>query len=162
MKEPELVEMDEFLVMGVEITTSLAAEASPTGAMLPRLWATFFGEKIEEKIPNRKDVNEFVGAYSDYDMNPKNKTYGQYAALAGCEVTDVEDVPEGFLAMPIPAGKYLLFQARGPMPAAVVRAWKEIGTFFEKNKEHERAFAVDFDLYRKDKPEEVDIFVSVK
>ncbi|HEX5037306.1 MAG TPA: GyrI-like domain-containing protein, partial [bacterium] len=71
MNEPELVEMDEFMVMGIEITTSLAAEASLTGAMLPRLWATFFGQKIEEKIPNRKDPQEFIGAYSDYDMDPK-------------------------------------------------------------------------------------------
>lgn len=162
MKEPELVEMDEFFVMGIEITTSLAAEASTNAAMLPRLWSTFFSEKLEEKIPNRKDANEWVGVYSDYDMDTKNKTYGQYGALAGCEVTEVEDVPEGFVAMPIPAGHYLRFEARGEMPDAVIRTWGEIWKYFEVNKTHQRAFTVDFDLYWKDRPEEVDIFVAVK
>jgi predicted transcriptional regulator YdeE len=162
MTEPELVEMDEFFVMGIEITTSLAREASPTQALLPRLWATFFNEQVEGKVPHRKDPNEYVGVYSDYDMDTRNKTYGQYGALAGCEVTEVDDVPEGFLAMPVPAGKYLHFAARGPMPDALVRTWGDIWRYFEENKEHERAFTVDFDLYRKDRTEEVDIFVSVK
>ena len=162
MKDPALIEMDEFLVMGVEITTSLAAEANGQTALLPRLWATFFSEKIEEKIPLRKDGNEYVGVYSDYDMGPNSRTYGQYGAMAGCEVTEIEDVPEGLMAMPVPAGTYLLFEARGPMPEALIQTWNDVWDYFEKNKEHQRAFTVDFDLYHKNRPEAVDVFVAIK
>lgn len=163
MKEPTLVELDEFFVMGMEITTSEAREASPTTAILPALWRTFFTEKIEGKIAHRKDPNEHVGVYSDYDRDAKSRTFGSYAALAGCEVTEVgEDVPEGLVAMSLPAGSYLLFEARGPMPDAVIRTWEEIRVFFDRNSEYERAYEADFDLYRNDQPEAVDIFVSVK
>jgi predicted transcriptional regulator YdeE len=163
MKEPVLVEMDEFLVMGIEVMTSESLEHGPATARLPLLWRTFFAEKIEEKIPHRKDPNEHVGVYADYDRDSKSRTFGAYAALAGCEVTEVgDDVPEGLVAMPVPAGKYLLFEARGPMPEAVVRTWDEIKKYFETNGHYERAYAVDFDLYRNDRPEAVDIFVAVR
>jgi len=165
MKEPVLVELDEFLVMGIETMTSETLESSdadPAKARLPRLWATFFNEAIEEGIPNRKDRNEHVGVYTEYDRDPNSRTFGAYAALAGCEVTEIgEDVPEGLVAMPVPAGKYLLFEARGPMPDAVIRTWGEIKTFFADNPHYERAFTADFDLYRNDRPDAVDIFVSV-
>jgi len=163
MKEPELVELEEFLVMGLEITTSEAREASPVTAVLPALWRTFFTEKLEDKIAHRKNPNEHVGVYSDYDRDAKSRTFGSYAALAGCEVTElIDDVPEGLVAIAVPAGSYLLFEARGPMPEAVIRTWEEIRKFFENNRQYERAYDVDFDLYRNDQPESVDIFVGVK
>lgn len=162
MKEPTLVELEEFLVMGLEIHTSEAIEASPA-ARLPLLWRTFFSEKVEEKIPHRKDPGEHVGVYTEYNRDLKSKEYGAYAALAGCEVLEIgEDVPEGMVAMPVPAGSYLLFEARGPMPESVIRTWEEIRKFFENNRQYERAYDVDFDLYRNDRPEAVDIFVGVK
>jgi predicted transcriptional regulator YdeE len=163
MKDPVLVELEEFFVMGIEITTSEAREAVSTTALLPVLWRTFFSQRLEEKIGHRKDANEHIGVYTDYDRDPKSRTFGSYAALAGCEVTEVgEDVPEGLVAMPVPAGKYLLFEARGPMPEAVVRAWDEVRAYFGKNGPYERAYEVDFDLYRNDRPEAVDIFVGIK
>lgn len=163
MKEPVLVELDEFNVMGLEVTTSEALEAGLGTARIPVLWRTFFAEKVEEKIPGRKDPNEHVGVYTDYDRDPKSRTFGSYAALAGCEVTEVgEDVPGGMVAMSIPAGSYLLFEARGPMPEAVTRVWDEIKKYFESASPYERAFSADFELYRNDQPEAVDIFVSLK
>ncbi|HSA60146.1 MAG TPA: GyrI-like domain-containing protein [bacterium] len=163
MKEPVLVELDEFFVMGIEVTTSEALEAGLGTARIPLLWRTFFAEKVEEKIANRRDPNEHVGVCTDYNRDPKSREYGSYAALAGCEVTEVgDDVPEGLVAMSVPAGSYLLFEARGPMPDAVMRTWDEIKRYFETGSPYERAFTADFDLYRNDQPEAVDIFVSVK
>jgi predicted transcriptional regulator YdeE len=162
MKEPELVEADEFLVMGIETTTSRAAEADFATARIPKLWGAFFSGQFEDKIPHRKDPNQVLGVYADHEMDPKNQRHGSYAVIAGCEVTAVEEVPEGLVAMPVPAGKYLLFEARGPMPDTLVQTWDGIWQFFEKTKDYQRAFTVDFDVYHKDRPDAVDIFVAVK
>ena len=162
MPESKLVEIDEFSVMGIEVSTSPAREADRRTARLPQLWGVFFSQDIAGKIPHAKDRNEHLGLYSDYDQDPKSPNFGSYAAIAGCEVTEVEEVPEGMVAMTVPAGHYLLFEAKGPMPETLIQTWEEITRFFEATSQYVRAYTVDFDLYRKDEPETVEIFVSVK
>jgi predicted transcriptional regulator YdeE len=165
MKEPVPVEMDEFLVMGIErrktfetplnVNVRDAVYRRAFQPRVPGVWEVFFDHKIEEKIVARKNANELLFLYSDYDAHG-------HVEMVGCEVTSVDDVPEGMVAMPVPAGKYLLFEARGPLPAALDTTWNEIRDYFGRNKDCERAFAVDFELHRDDRPEAVDVFVAVK
>jgi len=162
MKEPQLTVVDEFQVVGIETVTSDEREEMFSQARLGMLWSTFFSEKVEEKIPNRKNDQEYFGVYGDYDMEPTSDTYGQYTVDACCEVLKIDEVPDGMVGISVPSGNYLVFEFQGDMADVAKQAWNDIMDFFEGNKTYSRAFTTDFEIYRKDKPGEVRIFVAVQ
>ena len=145
-------------VIGIRTSTSSALETSPQSARIPELWQQFFSENIEERIPN-KVADEFLyGVYSDYD----NEQRGHYSITAGRQVSTTDVVPDGFVAIEIPQGDYLVFAEEGDMPAVIYTMWQAILEYFSRSTSHIRAFTTDFELYNNENPNKIEIYIALK
>src|SRR4026209_437221 len=100
---PELVTHAGMTVVGIDITTSNAAERDPAKARIPALWGRFYGEGILSKIPGKKSPVLPVGVYTDYESDHD----GQYRLLAGAVVEDIEFPADGFTRATLTAGRDL-------------------------------------------------------
>ena len=116
------------------------------------LWMKLYRDK--GKIPNRIN-KEMVAVYTDYESDQtKPFTY-----LVGCEVSSLDQIPEGLKGLEIPAGNYTLFTATGAFPQSMSETWLKIW-----NSDIKRAYKTDFEVYGPDfqpqgKPE-VKIYIS--
>jgi len=139
--EPKLVHVARFLVAGLTVRTINLDEFKPDSAKIPALWARFFSEQLMSTIPNQSPQTPVFGVYSAYESDAN----GQFDVTAGVSVTsrapdvDLVDIQEG---------NYLVFEAHGPMPAAVIQAWMSVWTYFQLHPEVQRSFATDFEQYR--------------
>ena len=143
-------------LIGIETRTSNRDEAPPSTAKIPGLWGRFFQEGIAERIPNRKPDGALIGAYTKYESDHT----GRYSLVIGSEVSSLESVPDGMVGLTIPAGAFLVFRARGPMPSALIDTWTYIWNYFSGETDHERLYTVDYEAHHGS--ETVDIHIAVK
>ncbi|WP_423064996.1 GyrI-like domain-containing protein [Enterobacter cloacae] len=59
----------------------------------------------------------------------------------------------------IETGEYLVFEARGSMPDAIIDTWSHIWSYFEQHSELCRSFLTDFKAYKS--PEEAHIYIGI-
>lgn len=154
--EPELKSVEEMKVVGLETRTTNREEMSPSTARIPALGGRFYQEQIMDKIPSRKPNGFPVGVYSKYERDHT----GPYSLLAGAEVSDLKAIPNGMTGLAIPACKYLVFTAQGPMPQALIQMWATIWNYFSSGSKYDRAYTADFELYRAS--DKVDIHIAIK
>jgi len=159
--EPTLTSREAMKVIGVEARTSNAREAGPATARIPGLWQRFFAEHVPEQIPNRAGAGAWVAVYTHYESDAN----GEYSLVLGAEVSSLDDVPPDLTGIALPASRYLVFSAQGPMPQAVIETWNGIWSYFQSPSGFERAYTADFEVYdqrfQNARPE-VDIFIAVK
>jgi predicted transcriptional regulator YdeE len=153
---PTLVTHEGMTVLGIDATTTNAAEGDPAKARIPKLWARFYAEDVLSKLPRKRPPVLPVGVYTDYESDHN----GQYRILAGAAVEEGAAVPEGVGRAAVPGGKYLMFRGEGQMPAVVVQTWMSVWHYFAESRDHVRAYTADFELYRG--PEAVEIYIAVK
>jgi predicted transcriptional regulator YdeE len=142
--------------VGIDVTTSNAAERDPTTAKIPALWARYYGEGVLSRIPRKKSPVWPVGVYTDYESDH----HGRYRLLAGAAVEGMELVADGFGQATLAAGRYLVFSGEGEMPGVVIQTWMSVLEYFSKPSDHVRAYTADWELYRG--PNAVDIHIAVK
>ena len=152
---PELLAKPELLVIGIETRTTNRDEIAPATAKIPALWGRFFQEGIAEGIPNRKPGGFTIGAYTNYESDDT----GLYTLLVGPEVTSIESIPSGMTSLIIPAGEFMVFNARGPMPKALIDTWLFIWNYFRDGASHSRLYSTDYEVHRS--AERVDVHVAV-
>ncbi|MEN6442588.1 MAG: GyrI-like domain-containing protein [Methanoregula sp.] len=148
-------EMPEKTVMGIGRRTCNADGKSVED--IPACWQEFLATKAAAKIRHRAMPPSMLAVYSHYDSDWK----GEYSYLIGCGVTKVDGVPKGMTVEKIPAQKYAVFPARGPMPDAVIGVWATIW-----GSDLPRTYSADFEVYdsrftHKTNPE-VDVYVGVR
>ena len=112
MNEPEIIQKDAFILMGIE--TPFIGALSPDANnfdVIPALWHQFIN-RIGE-VENRSDDADFglvltppVGERS----HPDELLY-----VAGTVVHEVSSVPEGMVSHEVPATTYAVFTHRGPI-----------------------------------------------
>jgi predicted transcriptional regulator YdeE len=139
---PERVRRDGTQVIGIETRTTRQREADPATAAVPLLWRRFRQEALAGRIPNRAGTVTTCAVYTDYEGEHR----GGYRCVVGAEVTGVDEVPAGMVAVAVPAGEYLAFAARGPMPDALVTAWERVSEFFERAPVR-RAWTADLEVH---------------
>ena len=139
---PERVRRDGTQVIGIETRTTRQREADPATAAVPRLWRRFHQEALASRIPNRAGTVTTCAVYTDYQGGHG----GGYRCVVGAEVTGTDEVPAGMVAVAVPAGEYLAFAARGPMPDALVAAWERVSEFFERAPVR-RAWTADLEVH---------------
>lgn len=160
-KEPKMVELESFQIIGISAQTSNANEMTAQ-AKIPQLWDHFYQQNISGQIAERKN-NNIYGLYSDYETDVN----GDYAVTLGVEVSSNDDeTPAGLVVKTMPTAKYLVFTSeKGSLPEVVIQAWQEIWTWFA-NATVERTYTGDFELYdeRCANPQEaqVDIYIAIK
>lgn len=143
-------------VIGIDVITSNAAEADPSTAQLPELWARFYREAILEQIPRKTPPVLPVAVYTDYETDHT----GRYRVIAGAAVEAGTAPPKGLVGVTLPAGRYLVFHSEGAMPDVVIRAWQAVWSHFATPGDDIRAFTADFEQYSGS--DRVDIFIALK
>ena len=140
--KPKATEQATFNVIGIEVRTNNAQEATSGGA-IPQQWQRLYMEGVLDRIPDRLDQS-VVAVYTKYasDWN------GDYTYILGARVKPGAKVPAGMVSVTVPAGKYIEFtSAQGPAPQVVPNLWKEIWTYFHEPGNPERAYKADFEVY---------------
>lgn len=144
--------------IGLEAKTSSQLEANKKTAQIPGLHRKFLKDGLEEKIPNRIDSELYFALHTHYESDHT----GSYSTILAAEVSSVNEVPEGMVAIDIPTAQYLVFTVKGSMPNALTRTWKEIWNYFASNKVYQRAYTADFEVYDKSFPELVEIYIAIQ
>ena len=148
--------IDEFNIIGISIrTTNENGQASKD---IEAIWVRFWGEKIQEQIPNKLNENIYA-VYTDYETDFS----GAYTTIIGLPVSSLENIPIGFDGITIKKGTYRKFVSKGKMPEAVVNTWMEIWGSNELNQA--RTYTADFTIhgekYYDGDTAEVETFISV-
>jgi predicted transcriptional regulator YdeE len=148
---PERVRRAETRVVGIQAQTSSLLEADPATAVVPGLWRRL--PAVAGDIPDRAPTRTTCAVYTDYQDG------GRFRCLVGAEVTGAGGPPAGLAAVTVPAGEYLVFAARGPMPAALATTWDRVAEFFE-HADMTRAFTADLEVHYP-AGSAVDVFVAI-
>lgn len=116
----------------------------------------FFQENIPSKIPNKIDGN-ILALYTDYEGDYTKP----YSWILGCEVSSLEQVPEGLVGKVIPDSKYAVYTTQGEFPQGLIAAWQDI---WKSNLP--RSYTSDFEIYRSDfDPQhnpEVKVYIAIE
>lgn len=136
--QPLVVQLPGFYVAGQTVRTTNQDETRPETAKIPALWSDFFATSPATPV---------YGVYSNYASDAG----GPFDVTAGSAAES---------GLHIQPGHYLVFQARGAMPAAVIAGWQAIWAYFEQHPEIERRFLTDFEAYTG--PEAVDIHIGCR
>jgi len=159
---PKVVHEDAFWVMGIEVRTNNAKEATSEG-LIGRQWQKFFQDGVLEKIPN-KTGGYIYAVYSDYASDHN----GDYSFLIGAKVADGSKAPADFVLKKVPGGNYAVVPTeKGPIAKVVSEAWQRIWAMEDKRElGGPRAYKVDYELHdqRSADPQNalVDIYIGLK
>jgi predicted transcriptional regulator YdeE len=151
---PERVRRAETRVVGIQARTSRLREADPATAAVPALWRRFQEDGLADTIPDRAATRTTCAVYSDYEAGG-----GSFRCLVGAEVTAAGEVPADLDEVTVPAGEYLVFAARGPMPEALVATWARVAEFLD-HAGMARTFTADLEVHYP-AGSAVDVFVAV-
>jgi predicted transcriptional regulator YdeE len=137
-----IVEIEEFQVIGRAARTSNAREMTADGA-IPKLWAAGSGT---------------IALYTDYDGDE----HSEYTFVLGVKRDSASAVPGGMVLKTVPAGRYAVFTSeRGPVQKVVVETWQRIWSELPS-----RSFVADFEVYDQRAADPgnavVEIYVGVK
>ncbi|SDN18226.1 GyrI-like domain-containing protein [Pseudomonas azotoformans] len=130
-------------VSGLKVRTRNADEMTPSSAKIGPMWQRFFSEGLHEGIPGKLPASPVYGVYSDYESD----AHGEFDVTAGVATVEPAD---GFESLMIVPGRYLVFEARGQMPEAIISTWQQIWTYFQQPGAQARAFVTDFEAYQAD------------
>jgi hypothetical protein len=149
------VKIEPFKVIGISVRTT--NENGQAAKDIPALWEKMMNENILSSIPNKID-NTIYSIYTDYEKDHTKP----YTTVLGCEVENLDDIPEGMVGYFFDAGNYLKFTAKGDLSKdLVINEWINIW-----NMDLGRAFTADFEVYgekaQNPSDAEVDIFIAVK
>lgn len=146
-------QINAFTVSGLSVRTTNAAEHNPETAKIGSMWGEFFGKGVTESIHGKRADSPVYGVYSAYESDAS----GHFDVMAGVAV---DEASADFQSVTIEAGDYLVFEAQGPLPDAVIATWGKVWTFFEENPQIQRRYATDFETYTG--PESVAIHIGIR
>ncbi|MDR6458672.1 putative transcriptional regulator YdeE [Chryseobacterium vietnamense] len=149
------VKVASFKVIGIAVRTT--NENGQAGKDIPVLWEKMINEDILNSIPNKID-NTIYSIYTDYEKDHTKP----YTTVLGCQVENLDTIPEGMVGYSFDGGEYLKFTVNGDLSKdLVINEWIKIW-----NMELGRTFTADFEVYGKKAQNpsdaEVDIFIAVK
>lgn len=110
--QPEIVHLDEFMIIGLEIVTT--DKAGEGFSRIPQFEEEYIANRACDRIPNRSRPG------MRYGLNTRrNGEY--YSFISGEEVSSLEYIPEGMTGEVVPAGAYAVFNVcGGPLPNKVI------------------------------------------
>ncbi|WP_336703105.1 GyrI-like domain-containing protein [Chryseobacterium indologenes] len=149
------VKIEPFKVIGISVRTT--NENGQAGKDIPVLWEKMISEDILNSIPNKID-NTIYSIYTDYEKDHTKP----YTTVLGCQVENLDNIPEGMVGYSFDGGEYLKFTVNGDLSKdLVINEWMKIW-----NMELGRIFTADFEVYgekaQNPSDAEVDIFIAVK
>lgn len=146
--EPTRIEeLPAFLLAGVSIVTTNAAELSGNGK-IGALYEQFYSHRVGDQL---KEYEQQPGLYSCY-YNYESDDAGQYEIMVGVKVkeTSQHKLPDEISTFFVPAAQYAVFVTEcGPIIEVVQQAWSRIWAW-SKQSGVERAYTGDFEYYAQD------------
>jgi predicted transcriptional regulator YdeE len=116
----------------------------------------FINENVFARIPNKVNDN-VLALYTDYAGDHTQP----YTWILGCEVSSLQEIPEGLVGITISASQYAVFTTEGEFPQGLISAWQEIWSAGLS-----RSFSTDFEVYKSDfDPQtnpEVQIYIAIE
>lgn len=153
---PTTITVQSKIVAGISVRTTNAAEMDPATARLPGLWGRFYQEELAATIPGARAGSPVYGVYSAYESDAN----GAYTVTAGVEIDPRTTAPRTMTPVTLAPGRYMVFEGRGEMPAAVIDTWLRVWNFFATPGAPARAYTTDFEVYSG--PGVVDIHIALK
>ena len=149
------VKIEPFKVIGIWVRTT--NENNQAAGDIADLWGRFMKENILNAIPNRVDDTVY-SIYTDYESDHTKP----YTTLLGCQVTTLNDIPDGMVGKSFDGGNYVKMSAKGDlMEGLIVNKWMEIWEM-----DLGRIYTADFEVFgeKAKNPEdaEIDFYVAVK
>ena len=131
-------------LVGTTVRTNNAQELDHKKAKIGLALATYFGDRLAEKIVYRSAPGVTYCVYTDFE----NDEHGEYTYFVGEKVSEVGELPHGFTTITLPEGPYSRFVCGpGPLPKLCVNAWQKIWRMPQEEVGGERAYHADFEVY---------------
>lgn len=148
----KLVQLEEKQIKGISIRTSNAKEMNPETSKIGALVKQFDTEILVDYKNGARVYSVYYNYESDYS--------GEYSVLAG--VDQVENSPVANLeSVLLPAGTYMIFEAKGEVPQVVIETWMKVWEYFSKdNSQYQRSYTTDFEFYKNQT--EIEIYIAIK
>ena len=142
----------EKQIKGISVRTTNRNELNPTSARIGSLY-----QRFDAEVPvDYKSGARVYGVYYDYESDAS----GEYSVLAGSDQID-ESVESRLEQVTIARGSYVVFNAKGEVPKAIIDTWIKIWDYFkDKDAPYQRAYTTDFEFYISQN--EIDIYIAVK
>jgi predicted transcriptional regulator YdeE len=144
----------QFLITGLQIRTINTNEFNPEAAKIMGLWEDFHNTTLISQISEKDPF--IYGVYSDYQSDEN----GEYSVTAGINSVNITSQDHNLQDIVIHPGNYLVFEARGELPGAIIETWQYIWTYFSDPSNPKRKFTSDFEKYISET--EVDIHIAVE
>ncbi len=142
----------EKFVIGLELRTN----NKECSLAMPAHQDRFFKENILSKISNKINGN-ILALYTDYEGDYTKP----YSWILGCEVSSLDQVPEGLVGKTIPESMCAIFTTQGEFPQGLIAAWQNI---WKSNLT--RSYTTDFEVYPSDfdplRNPEVKVYIAIE
>ena len=136
------IQLSEITLVGITARTNNLLEMEPSTAKIGQTVQKYFHDGLASQIPNRTLPNTTYCAYADYESDFN----GNYTYFIGEKVSSLDNLPEGFVALTIPAQDYIKFtNGPDPMPAVCIDIWKQV--WADKYLDNKRNYIADFEIY---------------
>lgn len=139
--EYTVVKQEERWLVGLAVRT----DNSKAMEDIPEVTAEF-QEGWQEKIQNCISDDIFC-AYLEYEGDHTEP----YTFIIGCQVSSVDEIPEGMVVKKLEGGTYAKVDVQGEYPHSLIDAWQSI---WEHDESLDRSYTTDFELYGQNFTEE--------
>ena len=152
----DVTQIKEFNLVGIFVRTN-DGDLMKLMSDMQGLWNKFLSENIAAQITNKIN-NDIYCVYTDYEGDYTKP----YVAFLGCQVANLDDIPDGLIGRKFSGGKFNKYVAKGNiMHGIVAQTWGYIW-----NLDLSRTYIADFEVYGARAEDlanaEVDIFIGVK
>lgn len=139
-----ITSLEEIKLVGISVRTNNKDEFDPATQKISACVMKYFHQQLAEQIPNRIKPGVTLCVYTDYESDHT----GDYTYFIGEQVSNFDNLPEGFVSLTIPAQKYAKFTTNpGPMPHVVINGWQAIWQMSPQDLGGARTYKADFELY---------------
>ncbi|AIK97083.1 GyrI-like domain-containing protein [Candidatus Odyssella acanthamoebae] len=138
------IKLNEMKLVGITCRTNNNLEMDPSTAQIGATLQAYFGENLPATLVNRKNPGTTYCVYTDYESD----VTGDYTYFVGEEITSLDTIPNGLVALTIPAQHYTKFTTKaGSMPMICISAWQKIWAMSPREVGGERNYVADFEIY---------------
>jgi len=116
----KIVQFNNKKISGISIRTTNANEMNPETAKIGALYQQF-DKNVSVDYKNGARV---YGVYFNYESDAS----GEFSVLSGADQVETSNI--SLEEITLPDGKYLVFEATGEMPHAVIETWGKIWAYF--------------------------------
>ena len=154
------MERDAFKIVGVKETINCNEDFSQSRE-IGRFWGQVSQDGTIERLAglNNGQISGLIGATVDYSKENNEIEYWIAAEFIG-------DTPNGLSSFEIPAAKWVIFEAVGPVIDVVPEMWKKVYSEWFPSNDYEYGSGPSLEVYKSPDPTsptaKTEIWVPVK